>query len=203
MHSLFYTFLLLGFEHIADVKGYDHILFIVALCAIYTLREWRKVAILATAFTIGHSLTLGLAALDIIAISPAWIEFLIPVTILVTGLYNVLAHPAGATAEEGTFGNRIRLNYLIAALFGLIHGLGFSNYFKAMVSKDNPMELVSRLFAFNLGVELGQLLIVLAILMISALALGFFRIKQREWNLFISGGAAMNALILALERLPF
>lgn len=203
MHSLFYTFMALGFEHIADVRGYDHILFIVALCAVYTIREWRKVAILATAFTIGHSLTLGLAALDILAISPAWIEFLIPVTILSTALYNVLAYSADTSQQEGTFGKRIRLNYLMAAIFGLIHGLGFSNYFKAMVSKDNPMELVSRLFAFNLGVELGQLLIVLAILLLAALALGYIKIKQREWNLFISGGAAMNALILALERLPF
>lgn len=203
MHSLFYTFMALGFEHIADVRGYDHILFIVALCAVYTIREWRKVAILATAFTIGHSLTLGLAALDILAISPAWIEFLIPVTILSTALYNVLAYSVDTSQQEGTFGKRIRLNYLMAAIFGLIHGLGFSNYFKAMVSKDNPMELVSRLFAFNLGVELGQLLIVLAILLLAALALGYMKIKQREWNLFISGGAAMNALILALERLPF
>jgi hypothetical protein len=200
---MFQTYLQLGFGHIADLRAYDHILFIIALCAIYKLAEWRKVAILVTAFTIGHSLTLALAALDIIPGNVAWVEFLIPVTILITAIYNVVVHRFEADIEEGTFGKRVNLNYFFAAIFGLIHGMGFSNYLRAIMSRDELDLVVRQLFAFNIGVELGQLVIVSVVLFIAFLAFNIARIRQREWNLFISGGAAANALVMALERLPF
>jgi hypothetical protein len=203
MQSMFQTYLQLGFGHIADLRAYDHILFIIALCAIYKLAEWRKVAILVTAFTIGHSLTLALAALDIIPGNVAWVEFLIPVTILITAIYNVVVHRFEADIEEGTFGKRVNLNYFFAAIFGLIHGMGFSNYLRAIMSRDELDLVVRQLFAFNIGVELGQLVIVSVVLFIAFLAFNIARIRQREWNLFISGGAAANALVMALERLPF
>ncbi|MBK6947922.1 MAG: HupE/UreJ family protein [Haliscomenobacter sp.] len=202
MQSLFQTYLTLGFEHIADLKGYDHILFIIALCAIYKLSEWRKVVILATAFTLGHSATLALAALDIIPINAEWIEFLIPVTILATALYNVVVHRFSREMDEGTFDRRMNLNYFFAAGFGLIHGMGFSNFFRAMVMPGEHAQLVKQLFAFNIGVEVGQLLIIACVLAASYIAFNLGKIKQREWNLFISGGAAANALVIALERWP-
>ncbi len=204
MRSTFGTYLQLGFEHISDLNGYDHILFIVALCAIYRLSEWRKVAILVTAFTIGHSITLALAALDIIPIKPALIEFLIPVTILATALYNVIAHKMEPDREEitSTFNRKINLNYLFALLFGLIHGMGFSNFFKSMLLPGEEGEMVKQLLAFNIGVEVGQLTIVIMILIISFLAFNLLKIRQREWNLFVSGAAAGVALIMALERIP-
>ena len=193
---MFHTYLQLGFEHIADNRAYDHILFIIALCAIYKLTEWRKVAIMVTAF-------LALAALDIIPGNVAWVEFLIPVTILVTAIYNVIAHRFEAEIEEGTFGRRVNLNYLFAAGFGLIHGMGFSNYLRAIMSRDESNLVVQQLFAFNIGVEVGQLVIVAIVLFTAFLAFNIAKIRQREWNLFISGGAAANALVMALERLPF
>ncbi len=204
MRSTFGTYLQLGFEHISDLNGYDHILFIVALCAIYRLREWRKVAILVTAFTIGHSITLALAALDIIPIKPALIEFLIPVTILATALYNVIVHKMDTGTEENTstFNRKINLNYFFALIFGLIHGMGFSNFFKSMLLPGEEGELVKQLLAFNIGVEVGQLTIVIIILIISFIAFNLLKVKQREWNLFISGSAAGIALIMALERIP-
>lgn len=202
MHSSFSTYLQLGFEHIADLNGYDHILFIVALCAIYRLSEWRKVAILVTAFTVGHSITLALAALDIIPLRPALIEFLIPVTIFLTALYNVLIHRSETALTEGTFDPRERLNYVFALFFGLIHGMGFSNFFRSLLLPGEEGQLVQQLLAFNIGVELGQLLIVAVILVISFIAFNLLKIKQREWNLFISGAAAGLSLVMALERLP-
>ena len=202
MQSLFQTYLTLGFEHIADLKGYDHILFIIALCAIYKLSEWRKVVILATAFTLGHSITLALAALDIIPINATWIEFLIPVTILATAIYNVVVHRFSREMEEGTFDRRMNLNYFFAAGFGLIHGMGFSNFFRAMVMPGEHAQLIKQLFAFNIGVEMGQLLIIACVLTAAYIAFNLGKIKQREWNLFISGGAAANALVIALERWP-
>jgi len=205
MQSTFSTYLQLGFEHILDFEGYDHILFIVALCAIYRLVEWRKVAILVTAFTIGHSITLALAALDIIPINATLIEFLIPVTIFITAIYNVVAQKEGVSPDtaSATFGRHINLNYLFALLFGLIHGMGFSNFFRSLVMPGEQAEFIKQLFAFNVGVELGQLSIVIAILIIAALAFRVFRVQQREWNLFISGGAAGISLIMALERIPW
>ena len=203
MQSMFQTYLQLGFEHIADIRAYDHILFIVALCAIYRLAEWRKVAILVTAFTIGHSLTLALAALDIIPTNVALVEFLIPVTIFLTAIYNVVAHRFEREIEEGTFGRRVNLNYAFAAGFGLIHGMGFSNYLRAIMSGDQLNLVVQQLFAFNIGVEIGQLVIVGFVLLAAFLAFNIGKIRQREWNLFISGGAAANSLVMALERLPF
>ena len=201
MRGTFSTYFQLGFEHIADLSGYDHILFIIALCAIYHLREWRKVAILVTAFTIGHSVTLALAALDIIPLRPALIEFLIPVTIFLTAMYNVLAHRHDTARTESTFDRRVTWNYLFALFFGLIHGMGFSNYFRSLLLPGEEGELVKQLLAFNLGVEVGQLAIVGVILAASFIAFNVFKVKQREWNLFISGAAAGLALVMALERL--
>lgn len=204
MRSTFSTYLELGFEHIADLQGYDHILFIVALCAIYTLKEWRRVAILATAFTVGHSVTLALASLDIIPIKQALIEFLIPVTIVMTALYNVLVHKQEKPEENrATFTRTLNINYLFALIFGLIHGMGFSNFFKSALLPGEENELLTQLLAFNIGVELGQLMIVGVILFVSYIVLSIFKAKQREWNLFISGAAAGVALIMSLDRWPF
>lgn len=202
MQSEFQTYMELGFEHIADLAGYDHILFIVALCAIYQISEWRKVGILVTAFTLGHSLTLALAALDVIRVSAAWIEFLIPVTIFLTALYNTVIHKLG-NEQEGTFSKKLNLNYLFALLFGLIHGMGFSNFFRSMLMPGEEGSLVWQLLAFNIGVELGQLAIVAVILLLAFVGMKLLRIPQRDWNLFISGMAAGPALIMALERVPF
>lgn len=201
MQSQFETYLQLGFAHITDLEGYDHILFIVALCAIYTLGQWRSVVILVTAFTIGHSITLALAALDIIPIPVALIEFLIPVTILLTALYNVIVHRFPEQPVSPVSNKKLRLNYAFAAIFGLIHGMGFSNFLRSTLMPGQEDQLVTQLLAFNIGVELGQLAIVAIILGIAFLALSVLRIRQREWNLFVSGAAAGLALVMALERL--
>lgn len=200
MASTFEAYLRLGFSHIADLQAYDHILFILALCAIYRLSEWRQVVILATAFTLGHSLTLALAALGIIPVNTTWIEFLIPVTIMATALYNVAAHQH---QQQFAIGSRaMRWNYAFALLFGLIHGMGFSNFLRSTLLPGEENQLITQLLAFNIGVELGQLAIVLVILLLSFLGLSLAGIQQRSWNLFVSGGAFGIALIMALERVP-
>ncbi len=195
---MFSQYLQLGFQHIADLAAYDHILFIVALCAIYKLTEWKKVAILVTAFTIGHSATLALAALDIIRFPQAWIEFLIPVTIVATAVYNLVTHrPEKHAGEKITK----QWNYLFALLFGLIHGMGFSNFFRALMLPGEENQLVGQLFAFNVGVEVGQLLIVAVILTVSFFVFSVLKVKQRYWNWAVSGIAGVIALRMALERI--
>lgn len=185
----------LGLSHIADFKGYDHILFIITLCAVYIINDWKKILILITAFTVGHSITLILATFDIIRIAGEWIEFMIPVTILVTAIANIIQ-------RKESFSNiHHKFKYFMALFFGLIHGLGFSNYLRALLSSEKS--LAGPLFSFNLGVELGQLLIVACFLLLGVIFVNLLNTKQREWNLVFSGAGMGVSLILIFERLPF
>jgi len=198
---MFSTYLELGFDHISDINAYDHILFLVALCAIYQLKEWKKILVLVTAFTIGHSITLALAALELVSFSKEIIEFLIPVTILITSLYNVFTKSLDTPTT--TFNQRLNVRYLFALFFGLIHGMGFSNFLRQMMMPGQEDELIPQLLAFNIGVELGQLLIVAVIMAVAYLVLSVFKVKQRDWTLFISGAAAGVALLLMKDTFPF
>ena len=180
--------------HIADLQGYDHILFVAALCVWYLPRDWKKILILVTAFTIGHSITLALSALGHVTVSTEWIEFLIPVTIVITALMNA-RHTQGFEKRK-----KINLVYLLAIFFGLIHGLGFSNYLKSLLGSDQS--IVAQLLAFNIGLEAGQLLIVAAILLISVICVQVFRIERRDFILYSSGAIFGISFLMALERFP-
>jgi len=198
MLSEFLVFLRLGFEHIADIQGYDHILFVVALCAGYEPRHWRKLLILVTAFTLGHSLTLALATLRIITINDALVEFLIPLTILLTGVMNVATTSSkGSEAVEGK-GARV-LKYLLALAFGLIHGMGFSNFLRSLLGQEEGIALP--LFSFNVGLELGQICIVVAVMILTFLMVRVLRMRRHDWVLVLSGATIGVALILMVERL--
>lgn len=182
-----------GFYHITDRKGYDHILFVMALCLPYFLKEWKQILMLITAFTIGHSITLALSVFNKILIPSSWIEFLIPVTIMMMAIENLF--------RNNLQPKHVKIRYVAVLLFGLIHGLGFSNYLKSMMGKSE--NIIAQLLAFNIGLELGQLLIVLAVLMISFIFVRLLNVKQKEWTVFISGGIFGISFIMALERLPF
>lgn len=199
MISEFLVFLRLGFEHIADFRGYDHILFIVALCAGYDLRHWRNLLILVTAFTVGHSLTLVLATLRIITVNDTLVEFLIPLTIFITAAVNILTSSPGAgRVVEGKPARAAR--YFLALGFGLIHGMGFSNFLRSLLGAEEGIALP--LFAFNVGLEIGQVLIVLVILLFTFLLVGVGRMRRHDWVLVLSGAAAGVAATLMVERLP-
>jgi len=189
----FFLYFSLGWEHILDWRGYDHILFVTAFCGIYSLQNWKRVLWSVTAFTVGHSLTLALSVFDQIRVSSALIEFLIPVTILATALFNILVKKTKPTAAKVSYG--------LALVFGLIHGMGFSNYLKSLLGKST--NIMAELFSFNLGLEAGQLLIVLVVLLLSWLVVSLFKASQREWSLFLSSAIFGVAFTMALERLPF
>ncbi len=191
MHP-FPFYLQLGFEHISNLAGYDHILFLIALCAVYKIEQWKKILILVTAFTIGHSVTLVIASIGGFAIPSSIIKFLIPTTIFVTAIHNVVARQsAGESSNMGR-------NYAMALFFGLIHGMDFSNYFRALLFGDSS--IVVPLLGFNIGIELGQLLVVLFIVGIAFLFLHLIKVSHREWNVFISGAAAGMSLISMFEN---
>ncbi|MFD2718078.1 HupE/UreJ family protein [Hymenobacter monticola] len=194
--SVFQTYLQLGFLHICTPRAADHLTFLLALCAPYVLNDWRRVLALVTSFTVGHSLTLALATLGVVAFKPAVIEALIPITIMTTALVNLRGAGRLITRRMPIFAAAPNA---LALGFGLIHGLGFSSYLKSLLGANSrPVE---ELFAFNIGVELGQVLIVSAILLLGALLLGSLRVARRDWLLTTSGAALGIATVLLLQQL--
>ena len=189
----FLFYLKLGWEHIISLDALDHQLFVLALIAIYSFNDWKKILILVTAFTIGHSITLALSILDIVRVSSKWVEFLIPVTIVLTSLGNILMK----NKKNGI----MKMNYYLALIFGLIHGMGFANTARVMIAKSQS--IFFPLLGFNIGLELGQIVIVLAILIILFISLKIFKINKKDWILFVSSGVLALSLKMALERIPF
>jgi len=189
----FIFYLKLGWEHIISLDALDHQLFVLALIAIYSYTDWKKILILVTAFTIGHSITLALSILDIVRVSSKWVEFLIPVTIVLTSLGNILMK----NKKNGL----MKMNYYLALIFGLIHGMGFANTARVMIAKSQS--IFFPLLGFNIGLELGQIVIVFAILIILFISLKIFKINKKDWILFVSSGVFALSLKMALERIPF
>lgn len=187
----FYLWFSTGLEHIADWKGYDHILFIWALCGMYSIRQWKKLLVLITAFTLGHSLTLALSVLDIFTVRSAIVEVLIPVTIILTCILNLYQ-------LDRSLDHRLGLRYVSALVFGLVHGLGFSYLLKSLLGTEE--NITAPLLAFNIGLEAGQLLILGFILMVGAVFSRFFKIVERDRRFFIAAVVLGMALVLLLER---
>ena len=190
--SEFATYFKIGWQHIVAWEGYDHILFIVALSAIYLLNDWRKVLILVTAFTVGHSITLALSVLNVVRVSTRLIEFLIPVTIFITALFNIIRQP------KSEHPGAVQLNYFFALFFGLIHGMAFSNQLRSLLGTDTSV--VTPLLSFNLGLEFGQVLIVIAVLLVSGSVVNLTGIKRRDWTMFISSAIFGIAFMMAIDR---
>lgn len=194
----FLIYLRLGFDHITDPGGYDHILFVVALCAVYTLRQWRQVLILVTAFTIGHSITLALATLQLIRYKTALIELLIPITILITAIVNFFFRESKARVARTSRLSKPSGRYVLALTFGLIHGMGFSNYLRSLLGRE--VSIIQPLLAFNIGLEIGQLVIVSFILAITYVVLDIARSSRLRWTLIVSGIVAGMALSLIINN---
>lgn len=182
----------IGWEHIINKEALDHIFFIMALAAIYMLKDWRQVLILVTAFTIGHTITLALSTLRIVEVNSSLVEFLIPCTIVFTAIANLF---------QKTFSPKaIRINYFLALFFGLIHGLAFANTLRMIIAEDQSFAL--SMFSFSVGLESGQILIVFCILLLSQLFIGILKIGRRDWVIFISAAVFSLALEMALQRWP-
>jgi len=189
----FIFYLKLGWEHIISLDALDHQLFILALIAVYSYNDFKKILILVTAFTIGHSITLALSTLNVLRVPGNWVEFLIPLTIVITALGNILMK-----SNQKTLMN---LNYYLALIFGLIHGMGFANTARMMLAKEQSIFVP--LLGFNIGLELGQIVVVIAILILLFILLKIFRVNRKDWILFVSSGVFALALKMTLERLPF
>ncbi len=188
---MFSVYFELGLEHIADLNGYDHILFIVVLAASKSWREWKKLLVLITAFTLGHSITLALASLKIISVNSSLVEFLIPLTIFISSVFNYFSKSDVSKKFDTLF-------YLSALFFGTIHGMGFSNYLSSLLGKSSNIFLP--LFAFNVGLEIGQIFILAILLLFSFVMVDVARVQKREWTLLLSGAGAGLSIVMMLER---
>ena len=182
----------LGWQHIISLDALDHLLFILALSAIYLLSNWRQVLVLVTAFTIGHSLTLALSVYEILAVKDSLVEFLIPCTIIITAVFNFF--------QKDFTPKSLRLNYFLALFFGLIHGLGFANTIRFMLVKNQGIGW--SLFSFNVGLEAGQIVVVMCILLLSFLIVNKWQLKRKWWLWALSGVAFCIALKMVVERTP-
>ena len=172
--SFFFT----GWEHIVDINAYDHLLFVMTLCAAFKLTQWKQILVIITAFTIGHSGTLILSAFDVIPANSQLIDKLIPFTIMITALTNVINYDKHSKFSDA------KIKYIIAVVFGLIHGLAFASNFKFMLFDDN---IIAPLFLFNIGIEVGQLFIVVLFMILLSFYSTIIKGQHFKWNLFISG----------------
>ncbi|UPZ16312.1 HupE/UreJ family protein [Flavobacterium humidisoli] len=177
--SQFWIYFQIGLKHVLDINAYDHVLFLIALTVSYLFKDWKRIFLLVSLFTIGHTLALVLSVYGIIAIKVDVVEFLIPITILVTALYHLFT--AGKTSKN----DGVNLVFFITLFFGIIHGLGFSNYFKTILGGSATSKLLP-LGEFALGIEAAQLVVVFVVLVISYIVQTVFRFSKRDWALVMS-----------------
>jgi len=192
---MFSLYLQLGFEHITDFNGYDHILFLIALAAVYLLKDWKKVLVLVTAFTIGHSVTLALSTLNYIKIPTDLIEFLIPVTIFISAFSDLFFYKIKNNDSVHKF------KYVLAMFFGLIHGLGFSNYLRSLLGGEE--NIISPLFAFNIGLEIGQIVIIILYLSLLALLVSVLKLSRKYITVITSIIIVLISVYLMIDRFPY
>ena len=186
------SFFVSGWDHIVDLQAYDHLLFVITLCAAFKLSEWKQILIIITAFTLGHSGTLILCAFDLIPANPKVVETLIPFTIMITAVSNVWDYKKGSEVSN------TKIKYIIALVFGLIHGLAFASGFKFMLFTDS---IIMPLFLFNVGIEVGQIFIVILFMIALFLYSKVMNGSHAKWNLFVSGAGFGIAVTLFINGL--
>ena len=187
----FILYIKMGLNHVLDFSAYDHILFLIALAVVFSFHQLKKVLWLITLFTLGHTLTLALAAYGVLKIDVTIVEFLIPVTIFITAVVNIFNLRSNARKKDN-------INLIFALFFGLIHGLGFSNYFRMMIGREEDKLLP--LIEFALGIEISQVIIVLGILIIGSVIQSTLRVTKRDWVLVTSSIVIGFVIPMMIER---
>ncbi|MFN3907494.1 MAG: HupE/UreJ family protein [Flavobacterium sp.] len=175
----FWVYFNIGLKHVLNINGYDHVLFLIALCVPYAFKDWKRVLLLVTLFTVGHTISLILSVYGVIQVKVNLIEFLIPITILITALFHLFTAGKSSKKESISFVASVTL------FFGIIHGLGFSNYFKSILPGSSSDKLLP-LLEFALGIEAAQIIVVIIVLIISYMVQTVFRFSKRDWTLVAS-----------------
>lgn len=197
--TTFTVYLRLGFEHLLDLQGYDHLLFLAALCAAYSLRRWRELLVLVTAFTIGHSVSLALATLRLVRVDTGLVEFLIPVTIVAAAVTNLVAVRGDDPSRHRVAARPAR--YALALVFGVVHGLGFSSFLRLVLGEERNILLP--LLSFNIGLELAQIVVAGALLVLALAAIRGLQLSHKAWNVVLSALTGAAAAWMAVQRLAW
>lgn len=167
-----------GINHVLDINAYDHVLFLIVLTVPYLFKDWKRVFLLVSTFTLGHTLSLILATYGVVSVNGSLVEFLIPITILIVALFNVF------TAGKGAQKEKVGVLFFSTLFFGLVHGLGFAREFQMMVGKSDNK--IITLLEFALGIELAQIIIVFVVLFLGYIMQTVFRFSKRDWVMVIS-----------------
>ncbi|HPF10443.1 MAG TPA: HupE/UreJ family protein [Flavobacteriaceae bacterium] len=191
--SQFWLYFQLGLDHVLDWQAYDHVLFIIALCTAYAFSHWKRLLYLVSMFTLGHTFSLFVTHYELVSVSKSWIEFLIPITIMVAATYNI------AMAGKPPKKDKVGVLFLVTLFFGIIHGLAFGTDFNQMIDDKE----IAPLLEFALGIEISQVIIVLSVLVLGYFVQTFFRFQQRDWVLVVSAAIIGMAFPMLLENWPF
>lgn len=189
----FLIFLKVGLTHVLNIHSYDHILFLIALSAPYIAKEWKRIIILVSLFTLGHSLSLLLSVFNIVKVSENWVELLILATILIVAFYNLIL--------VGKSYKKTNINFIavVTILFGIVHGLGFSNYFNSILP-GKATEKIFPLFEFALGIELAQIIVVISVLILAFIIQTLFRFNKRDFIIIMSSFVLGVVLPMIIEN---
>jgi drug/metabolite transporter (DMT)-like permease len=190
--SEFWIYFTIGLKHVLNVFAYDHVLFLLALTVPYDFKSWKRILILVSLFTLGHSLALFLSIFNVISIKVNIVEFLIPITILIAALYNIILSGKSSKKDGITFAG------IVTVCFGIIHGLGFSNYFNSILS-GKPTDKLVPLTEFALGIETAQIIVVVAALLLAYMVLNLTKFSKRDWTLSISAFIAGVVIPMILQ----
>jgi hypothetical protein len=190
--SDFWIYFQIGLKHVLNIYAYDHVLFLVALAVPFTFKDWQRIVLLVTLFTVGHTMALLLSVYEIVAIKVNVVEFLIPITIFITALFSLF------TAGKSSKKESLNLVFFITLFFGIIHGLGFSNYFKTILGGSANSKLIP-LSEFALGIEAAQIIVVFVVLVLSYIVQTVFRFSKRDWTLVMSAFIIGVVLPMILE----
>lgn len=190
--SDFWVYFQIGLKHVLDINAYDHVLFLIALTVPFSFKDWKQVLLLVTVFTVGHTLALFMSVFGLVIINSNLVEFLIPITIVITAIYHLFT--AGKPKRNESFG----ITGFITLFFGIIHGLGFSNYFKSILPGD-ASDKVLPLLEFALGIEAAQLIVVMVVLIVSYVVQTFFRFSKRDFALVMSAFVIGVVLPMIIE----
>jgi len=193
--SLFELYFRLGWKHIINYQEYEHLLFVIAICAVFSAKDIIKIIIIFTIYTISHVLTLTLATLEVVRVNTAVFELLIPATVLITAVSNLLK------TEKAFINKNFKQSYFFAGIFGIIHGLGFSSFLQSLLGVDKT--ILTQSLGFSIGIELAQITIFIFYVFISFFFVDLFGIVKRDWNLMISSAIAGISLVQLLENWPF
>jgi hypothetical protein len=177
--SQFWVYFEIGLKHVLDFSAYDHVLFLIALAVPYAFKDWKRLLILISIFTIGHTLTLLLSIFEVIVVKGNLVEFLIPITILITAVFSLFTAGKSSSQESKSIVG------LVTLFFGIIHGLGFASYLKILLAGSQTSKLLP-LLEFALGIEAAQITVVLVVLILSYIFQTFFRFSKRDWALVMS-----------------